>query len=95
MDAVNTELALQTPVQSFSTPEAAMLAGISYRQLDYFLRTGTVRPTWDALPGSGHCRRWSSEDVDRLCEVVANWRNAQAVVDDFRSGRLWEQLLVS
>lgn len=83
----------QTPLsQTYSTHEAALLAGISYRMLDYWLRTGTVQPEMDIRPGSGRQRRWTSHDVDTLCEVVAHWRNAQAVVDDFRQGELWVQI---
>lgn len=90
MSAVSTTQA--PPVQTYSTIEAALMAGISYRQLDYFLRTGTVRPDWDPQPGSGRSRRWSAEEVDWLCEAVNNWRNAEAVVRDFRSGKLWQQI---
>jgi DNA-binding transcriptional MerR regulator len=91
MDAVNTKLTPRTPVH-YSTHEAALMAGVSYRMLDHWLRSGAIRPDWDPHPGSGFFRRWSPEDVDRLCEVVSNWRNAEAVIRDFRSGRLWEQL---
>ena len=78
--------------QTYSTQEAALMAGVSYRQLDHWLRVGTINPCLDANPGSGRPRRFSAEDVDVLCEVVANWRNAQAVVEDFRSGQLWTEV---
>lgn len=48
--------------QSFSTREAADLAAITYRQLDYWCRIGAAPVQADAR-GSGSRRRFSLQDV--------------------------------
>ncbi len=75
---------------TYSTREAALMAGVTYRMLDYWLRTGAVRPEgMDATPGSGRRRRWLSADVDRLIAVVEWLRLAEAIHEQFRDGTLW------
>lgn len=44
-------------------PTACAVAGITYRQLDYWARTGLVRPTVRAAHGSGSHRLYSFRDV--------------------------------
>lgn len=52
-----------------STKRAAYVAGLTSRQVDYWYRTGAVRPTM--LPnGSGTRIRWSDEDVARLSVIA-------------------------
>lgn len=48
-----------------SSDEAARRAGCSYRQLDYWCRTGAITPTVGAN-GSGSTRRWAPDDVALL-----------------------------
>lgn len=38
-------------------------AGISYRQLDYWTRTGLLTPIDGATPGSGYLRRYREDQV--------------------------------
>lgn len=45
-----------------SSTDACRVAGISYRQLDYWVRNGILQPTVDA-DGPGTQRRWSDRDV--------------------------------
>lgn len=52
------------------TREAARLAGISYRMLDYWIRRDVVRVEVVAR-GSGTRRRFSFEDVVRVAAVAA------------------------
>lgn len=47
----------------YSTVEAAAAAGLSYRQLDYWLRAGVLRSSITAADGSGSRRRFSEADV--------------------------------
>jgi hypothetical protein len=49
-------------------PAVADLVGISYRQLDYWDRTGLVRPSYPAQ-GSGTSRLYTRDDVVRLAIV--------------------------
>lgn len=50
---------------TFSTTQACRLAGITYRQIDYYDRSGLIDPTQPAR-GSGSQRRWTSREVDAL-----------------------------
>jgi len=65
------------------------MAGVSYRQLDYWLREGYVHPEMDVNPGSGRPRRWAPADVDRLIAVAQKLRDAHQLFEDFRDGVLW------
>lgn len=51
---------------SFSAVEACQLAGVTYRQLDYWARNGQVVPSIAEAGGSGTARRYSSYDVAQL-----------------------------
>lgn len=51
------------PEPSFRGTEVCALAGISFRQLDYWARTELVWPSVADARGSGSSRRWSREDV--------------------------------
>lgn len=47
-------------------PTACSIVGITYRQLDYWARTGLVEPTVQRAEGSGSQRLYSFEDIVRL-----------------------------
>lgn len=65
----------------YTSTEAAELAGVTYRQLDYWTRLGVVAPTLPATgPGSGRERRWSWTAIDLIA------RTAEAI-------RIGDQLL--
>lgn len=49
----------------YSSYQACDMAGVSYRQLDYWARTGAIRPAVGAT-GSGTQRRWSAADITVL-----------------------------
>jgi DNA-binding transcriptional MerR regulator len=52
--------------QGYRVPEVCRIVGISYRQLDYWARTGLVRPTVRDAHGSGTQRLYSFQDVATL-----------------------------
>jgi DNA-binding transcriptional MerR regulator len=52
--------------QGFRVPEVQRLVGISYRQLDYWARTGLVRPSVRDADGSGSQRLYSFHDLLQL-----------------------------
>lgn len=63
---------MRTRVQNrhgHSSDELCDLAGVSYRQLDYWARLGVLQPMGHATPGSGFVRRWSAAEV-RTATVV-------------------------
>jgi DNA-binding transcriptional MerR regulator len=67
----------QTMATTFSTAAAAQLAGVTYRQADYWCRCGVLDPENNGA-GSGstkyHARRWAPEDVAllRVCGRLAD-----------------------
>lgn len=55
-------------MSTYSTHEAAALADVTYRRVDYWVRAGKVTPSVRAQ-GSGSRRRWTEEDIERLRDV--------------------------
>lgn len=50
----------------FGGPQVCTLVHISYRQLDYWARTGLLKPSLAAAKGSGTKRRYSYRDLVQL-----------------------------
>lgn len=75
-------------------PVACAAAGITYRQLDYWARTGLVEPTVRSASGSGSQRLYGFRDilvlriVKRLIDTGVSLQNIRAAVDHLatRSG---------
>src|SRR6202161_2701204 len=55
-----------TRVGGFHGPQVCGLVGISYRQLDYWARTGLLQPTLATAKGSGSRRVYAYSDVLEL-----------------------------
>jgi DNA-binding transcriptional MerR regulator len=79
---------------AFSSREACEAAGLTYRQVDYWVRAGAVWPSI-AARGKGTDRGWTIADVDRLARIAGVVRRAEdagltvgvkAVAD------IWDQL---
>jgi DNA-binding transcriptional MerR regulator len=72
-------------------PTACSGAGITYRQLDYWARTGLVAPTIRSATGSGSQRLYSFKDilvlkvVKRLLDAGVSLQNIRVAVDALRS----------
>ena len=64
-----------TITEGFSGPQVCALVGITYRQLDYWARTGLLVPTIAEAKGSGSKRRYSYHDVLEL-KVIKNLLDA-------------------
>ncbi|MBM3717843.1 MAG: MerR family transcriptional regulator [Actinobacteria bacterium] len=56
----------ESRAETFSGTQAARIAGISYRRLDYWARTDLVRPTAADAQGSGSRRRYNYRDLLEL-----------------------------
>ena len=71
-------------------PMACRAAGITYRQLDYWARTGLVEPTVRSATGSGTHRLYSFRDilvlkiVKRLLDTGVSLQQIRAAVDHLR-----------
>lgn len=72
-------------------PTACAAAGITYRQLDYWARTGLVEPTIRGAKGSGSQRLYSFTDilvlkvVKRLLDTGVSLHNIRVAIDHLRS----------
>jgi DNA-binding transcriptional MerR regulator len=74
----------------FSGPQACKVVGVSYRQLDYWARTGLVTPSVQAAQGSGSQRRYSFEDlvelrlVKKLLDAGVSLQRVRAAIEYLR-----------
>jgi len=72
-------------------PAACGLAGITYRQLDYWARTGLVEPTVRSAEGSGSQRLYSFRDllmlkvVKRLLDAGISLQQIRLALDHLRA----------
>ena len=84
-DEVDTELV------GYRGPTACAAAGITYRQLDYWARTGLVAPSVRTATGSGTQRLYSFRDilvlkvVKRLLDTGVSLQNIRRAVDHLRT----------
>ena len=73
------------PPGRISTPQIARWAGISYRQLDYWIRSGWI-PGQNGRQGSGKPREWTSEQVARVIEIRDAFNQAEDILRRARIG---------
>lgn len=71
-----TAMYTQTVEGTLTTPEVARATGLSYRQLDYWVRHKVIPWEWvdNAVGGSGSHRRWHPDAVEPL-QVVGRIAN--------------------
>jgi DNA-binding transcriptional MerR regulator len=78
-------------VIGYRGPTACSAAGITYRQLDYWARTGLVVPTIRSATGSGSQRLYSFKDilvlkvVKRLLDAGVSLQNIRVAVEALRA----------
>jgi DNA-binding transcriptional MerR regulator len=78
-------------VLGYRGPTACSAAGITYRQLDYWARTGLVVPTVRSATGSGSQRLYSFKDilvlkvVKRLLDAGVSLQNIRIAVEALRA----------
>ena len=76
----------------FRGPQVCTLIGITYRQLDYWARTGLLRPSIADARGSGTQRRYSYHDVlelkviKQLLDAGISLQRARRAVECMREG---------
>ncbi|MDA8436336.1 MAG: MerR family transcriptional regulator [Actinomycetales bacterium] len=74
----------------FRGPVACSAAGITYRQLDYWARTGLVQPSVRTAAGSGSQRLYSFRDIlvlkviKRLLDTGVSLQNIRTAVEHLR-----------
>ena len=80
-----------TPEIGYRGATACSAAGISYRQLDYWARTGLVEPSVRSATGSGTSRLYGFRDilvlkiVKRLLDAGISLQNIRTAVTHLRS----------
>jgi len=78
--------------EGFRGPQVCALVGITYRQLDYWARTGLLRPSIADARGSGTQRRYSYTDVvelkviKQLLDAGISLQRARRAVECLRGG---------
>lgn len=78
---------VDTPTTGYRVPAVLEIVGVTYRQLDYWARTGLVTPSVQAAAGSGSQRLYSFRDilalriVKRLLDAGISLRNIRTAVD--------------
>ena len=79
-----------SPDVGYRGPIACSAAGITYRQLDYWARTGLIQPSIRTAQGSGSQRLYSFRDIlvlkviKRLLDTGVSLQNIRAAVDHLR-----------
>ena len=58
--------AVVTQEQGYRAPQVCTIVGITYRQLDYWARTGLLKPSIQSAQGSGSQRLYSFTDIVQL-----------------------------
>jgi DNA-binding transcriptional MerR regulator len=91
-------------IQSYRGPQVCKIVGITYRQLDYWARTGLIMPSIRGASGSGSQREYSYSDLVALKTIkslldtgisLQRVREAVAYLQGTLSERLSEVTLVS
>lgn len=65
---------------------------LSYRQLDYWVRTGRISPSVRDALGTGDRRVWSPADVRVLAEILEVLDRHKRELADLSTGTMWAQL---
>jgi DNA-binding transcriptional MerR regulator len=79
--------------QGYRVPEVQRIVGISYRQLDYWARTGLVRPSIRDAQGSGTQRLYSFQDllvlkvIRRLLDIGVSLQKVRRAVEYLRQSK--------
>lgn len=81
---------LEDNAEFYSTDAVARMAHVSYRQLDYWLRTGWIT-IGDDTPGSGFRRGFTHEQALAIVRLVARYTAARREIAKIRSGVAWRE----
>ncbi|HET9077850.1 MAG TPA: MerR family transcriptional regulator [Acidimicrobiales bacterium] len=82
---------VDNPVLGYRGPQVCSIVGITYRQLDYWARTGLLHPSISQARGSGSQRLYSYSDllqlkvIKRLLDSGVSLQAARRAIDCLRS----------
>ncbi|MEX2561844.1 MAG: MerR family transcriptional regulator [Nitriliruptoraceae bacterium] len=80
-----------TVSEGYRGPTVCKIVGITYRQLDYWARTGLVEPTVRRAEGSGSQRLYAFEDVlqikivKRLLDTGVSLQKVRMAIEELRA----------
>ncbi len=102
-DAGQLRLDVGDEYEGFRGPTVCKIVKITYRQLDYWARTGLVEPSFRKAEGSGTQRLYSFDDVvrlkvvKRLLDTGVSLQKVRLAVEELRraGGSLAETTLIS
>lgn len=77
------------PVLQYTTQEVLAMTGMSFRVLDYWLRTKVIVLVQPNTPGSGHQRMYTVEEAEAIGRLWARYRAARLEIEAIRSGQAW------
>jgi hypothetical protein len=77
------------------TPDALRAVGnrITYRQLDYWIRTGAITIGDGRRPGSGNRRTFTPAEIRALVEFVNAYEMHSDMTRLFADGSVWESCM--
>lgn len=86
-----------TTETTYTTMEVlALIPGLSYRVLDYFLRTGAITlSVGEEMPGSGQRRLFTTAEVEALRRLMGRYSAAKDELAAIRDGRAWTEEIVA
>lgn len=85
-------------ITTYSTTEVCQAANLSYRVLDWWVRTGSVTPSIAEARGSGRSRVWSQRDLDVLMAMGRVWRDLNRLGLQMQTSlvkQLWQELYIN
>ena len=84
---------LRTAPMTYTSSEVLEMTGLSFRVLDYWLRTGAIKIAGGTTPGSGVSRQYSEDEVAAIQRLAERYQKANAEIEAIRSGKAWAALV--
>lgn len=66
------------------------IPGLTFRVLDYWLRTGAVTLEAEETPGSGGRRSFTKDEVRALRRIYRRYETARSELAAIRTGEAWK-----
>ena len=80
---------------TYTTREVLSMTGLSFRVLDWWLRTGVVILVENNTPGSGKPRMYTPGEVEAIKRLADRYHSALAEIETIRSGKAWMDEVVA
>jgi DNA-binding transcriptional MerR regulator len=75
--------------RTYTTTEVLAMTGITFRVLDYWLRSKVIVLSQENRPGSGIPRVYTTAEVEAIGRLVQRYRAANTELETIRSGKAW------